>query len=917
MNSFRQFIFASIAYVFCISIVFLPILWGEKDFITHDNLTFFYPSFLKLFQFWDPNLGMGYPTYTEPQNFTFSWIIHLFPKTIFGFNLIALFSVYSACIFTFFLCYNFTKDQLGSWIGGLVFGLGGSIIGQITMLPVPLSTSILPFVVYSFYNLGKHPTQKIYFFLSALSIYLIYSFGWAPIMAHTILFVVLMYLFLFLEKSKLSVTIFFQFGFAAFLGLLLASPSVLALTEILPFTPRSDKINIHAFNSYRMDIENLPKLVYPYLFGGIDTDPVFGFSFLFPFSSTYNFHGYHRYFGILPFFLILPGIMAIKEKRWKYFLIFSLFFYFLVSFGTYNPIGKVLFHLPILNRLRGPVCYFIEINLIVSILSAYGIFYLRSNRLNKPILLGFLGIFLLILGIPFFFIQSQSYLQEAYRHISFQSIFGNNLITFQIMILTLSFLSLLLFFFKSPTWKYIIPLLLFLDLGINQRYTDWYFVKGKAIEQFHSKVDLRGELTDIYYPLSHEGKYYFSNFQLPYVELKNNLNTIYNFRSTNYYGPLEMESISFMKYLRDKNPQLNTLFGVKYTGGIYQGDYFSGLDRSLFVGNIHKLPNHIFPAKSEIIIELPEEENTQKIQDLTLYASMFYNEDDPKLEQSIDFGVYNKENNLTHNSLFRYPEIWKNENTPCTEIPQDKHFYIKLKSMESCLSIFQAKMDLSTKEYKPKFIFKNQGNSVFKIYAISYRKDQKPIFIYPYPLQSNNSKIYFKDSRLVIYENENYPEAYLTNSVFVSNKNTIQTEFIQFANGLSSKDPMHTAFVESEESIPEEFKTLETNQPEEIKPAKILQKQNEFVQIETNESSPKFLVLNHTYFPSWKAFIDGKDTKIYKTNTIVRGLLVPPGKHTIEFRLIPTKVYWGYLLSILTFLGLSYYTFLRNRNNAT
>jgi hypothetical protein len=49
----------------------------------------------------------------------------------------------------------------------------------------------------------------------------------------------------------------------------------------------------------------------------------------------------------------------------------------------------------------------------------------------------------------------------------------------------------------------------------------------------------------------------------------------------------------------------------------------------------------------------------------------------------------------------------------------------------------------------------------------------------------------------------------------------------------------------------------------------------------------RFLVLNELYHPAWKAFANGNELKIYPTNTVMRGIVVPPGATHVEMRFQP------------------------------
>jgi len=193
------------------------------------------------------------------------------------------------------------------------------------------------------------------------------------------------------------------------------------------------------------------------------------------------------------------------------------------------------------------------------------------------------------------------------------------------------------------------------------------------------------------------------------------------------------------------------------------------------------------------------------------------------------------------------------------------------------------------------YIVKNNINvlNMFNTKYIIAQDEQGNVFPYENP-DANGNAWFIKDFKVVTSANEEIKalDSLDNKNVAVLNKTQFTTDF--------AKDK------------------LQVDSLAEIKAVKY---EPNYIKYVSKNSNDGFAVFSEVYYPKgWKTFIDGKEASHIRVNYVLRGMEIPAGNHTIEFKFEPAVIQTGSSIALassilvgLLLIGGLFYEFRRNR----
>jgi hypothetical protein len=150
-------------------------------------------------------------------------------------------------------------------------------------------------------------------------------------------------------------------------------------------------------------------------------------------------------------------------------------------------------------------------------------------------------------------------------------------------------------------------------------------------------------------------------------------------------------------------------------------------------------------------------------------------------------------------------------------------------------------------------------------------------------------QLVYQDDLVAIYDNpDNLGPAWVTHQVVVTNRVAAQNRIAQLGF-----QPGAVAIVEGNLTPPATAPTGATGSAEvtSLKPDRI--------RYLATSSHDGFLVTSEVYEPGWKAWLDGDEVEVYPTDVGLRGIALPAGTHSVEFRYEPLSLRLGFVVSLV------------------
>lgn len=847
-----------------------------------------------------PLLASIYPGSLYPPN----WIFAFLPPALAN-NIVVITTYHLAIIGTYRYVRTLGIGRTEALISGTIFAFGGYMVMAMGQTATIATSAWLPWILLATEKLYQKATWH---WVALGSIFIaLQFFGGVPQMTwYTVLVGGAYFLFSVTLRKPLHSRLRFSrdVSLMALCGILLSAIQLLPLRELQQQSGRA-RISYEYFSAYSFPPAQILALIFPYFYGGATFPP-----YKTPFWGEWGIFVTCGYVGFLGLLLGLIGVMAGKRNCLVLFWLGGAILSLILSFGHYLPFGlnHLLYHIPIYNLFRGSFRHMFEFTFSCSVLAGFGLSYLNQREIKgrfKLLKLSAAVTGMLILCALFVYRFGGKLLTGSVPQPSGHNSLANTEILIPLSFFIISVATLWLYARNQSRFTSALMIfVLMADLMAYGYFLDWRAYKFNVAERLADSPTVKyikdREPDHNAFRVMSYAVWPWENYEI--LNYPNN-SIVRGLRSANGYDMLcltrptimmgDMSSDGVIQDLESfgvAHQGLN-LFNVKYllverNGALgigrtveYEGIRFreKPLELKLVPGSRQQFaPGGVTATEIAVVSTMS---NSAHLQDRTPIVKVsLYAKDGQVIVHNLQIGRDTSEwayDRADVRGVIKHQRAGVVESWPVTDATAnfEGHRYLarfsftrtEIESVE--LEYVNASADISVQRVS----LYNSANK------LSYSLDSLSL-----PTERWQKLTSF--GQIDLYENlKSLPQAWFVNQVTVLPDSEV-LKVIKSGNGVDGRefDPRRLALLDSE-SYRSDHMVLSLPTTDVNAEVSLTTYESQKIELRTHNAQAGFLVLSEVYYPGWEAQIDGEKVKVYRANYALRGIVVPPGKHKIEF----------------------------------
>ncbi|MDT5124235.1 MAG: hypothetical protein QOC96_3717 [Acidobacteriota bacterium] len=915
-RSIRHCLFVLLFFSLLFTIFFSPVLFHNSLLAPADGLLYHLAYFQSKKVFWDTLLSSGFPMTADPQVMAWyppSLLLSLFPGL---WNVFVVSAYVMASCFTYGYVYALTQSRLASLVSGITYGMCGFMMAQLGHTAIIHVAAWPPLIIWSLEMLRRK-----------------FSAGWLAIGCFAVACCVLAgHLQIVVYGLLLSACYAAALGWRApigrgryylisalllLLGLGLAALQILPTLELAKLSARAE-YTFADFVSYSLPLKQIVLLLFPAVFGGLrqyGTTPYFG---------AWNLTELTGYVGLLPLLLAAVGFIVSRRKAVSIFWLCVCVLALLLALGDQTPLAYLTYYLPVLGKFRVPARHLMEMSLAVSVLAGIGVQAILRGMVTRRVLFKTLAAAVLVMcaGLLFLITQHQTeYALATGGTVRLNARPWSNPAIATPLIIFLVACSLLFYWHRNPTSalrKTLLVSLLLIDVASFGWFYDWRTSAPR-------KDILRPPVVVAHY----QNSLRTTNQRVLPVrgtlgtasELPPNLSRLWEIPSASVYGPLSLSRVNYLLSLRadasvdpawkNADDQSLNLAAVRYVflprADAVRDERGVSWSQENMDARLGSGCNQ--PSNSPAHLDLPSPVRATSIGIVSRLACSVSVPDDAEIARVLVTGA---DGSVQVQSLRAGRETAEWAYDSASIKPQMKHrravvfsnLDAKMGDESYSAHNYVARLTLNGVEDVRRIEFQWTGQAgeltIEKLTLIN-EPSQTSEPVDPLLMNSGRWRLAEEAGNTLIYENlQAMPRAWLApEAVNLTAEEILQTIKTSRLPDGRAYDPSRTALVEEPISLTGQNADPATTS------AQVVRLTDTTMEVQTTSSAPALLVTSDTFYPGWRAFLDGTEVRLFRADYALRGVPVPAGSHLVRFSFRPKSFTYGAAVSAFSLLILA------------